>query len=286
MKGPIVKRYIIAGLGALALAGAGVATAMTLTPPSDLATATDAPPYSVTFSPTASPSGSASPSEGSKTPDATATPSALPKPPEEPTVANYTPPADPDSTAPINSNNPLANQKKEPGQEPALSAPQQMKTRSDGSIYFVDATTGKEVQQPESTTPGGGTNNTAPKPIDAPGAGSQQDKLNVATSYMNHLNALYNGKWDEACRYVALPAGVSASDCAAKFQKRTTAHPLTSTYSINNVNPVDVQGNNATMSPLALKDSNGDGTRAIPLTRSGSNPAVWLIDGKSLLEIN
>lgn len=286
MKGPIVKRYIYAGLGVLGLAGAGVAVAMTLTPPSDLATAVITPPYSSSASPSASATPSTSPSAATVTSDPTTSPSPETKPAEEPTVDSLIPPADPDSTDPVVSNNPLSNQKQNPGQEPVLSASQQMKTRADGTIYFVDAKTGQEVKEPEAVTPGGGTNNTAPKPIDAPGAGSQEDKMNAATSYMNHLNALYNGNWDEACKYVALPAGVSAADCAAKLEKRTTASPLVSTYSINNVNPVDIQGNNATMSPLALKNSQGEGTRAIPMTRSGSNASIWLIDGKSLTEIN
>lgn len=286
MKGPIVKRYIYAGLGVLGLAGAGVAVAMTLSPPSELATAVITPPYSSSATPSASPTVSASPSEDAPSPDATTTPEPETKPVEEPTVDILVAPADPDSTAPITSNNPLSNQKQNPGQEPILSASQQMKTRPDGTIYFVDAQTGQEIKEPESVTPGGGTNNTAPKPVDAPGAGSQEDKMNASTSYMNHLNALYNGNWDEACKYVALPAGVSSADCAAKLQKRTSERPLTSTYSINNVTPVDIQGNNATMSPLALKNSEGEGTRAIPMTRSSTDSKMWLIDGASLLEIN
>jgi hypothetical protein len=274
MKGSIVKRYIYAGLGALGLAGAGVAVAMSLTPPSDIASAVVTPPYSV--SPSASPSASASPSQGTPSPDVTTTPSPDTKPVEEPTVANIVPPADLDSTAPVSSGNSLVTQKQESGKEPVLAPAQESKTRADGTSYFVDKTTGEEVKPVQGVSSGAGENPN-PKPIDAPGAGSKEDKTNVATSYMNHLNALYKQDWNEACRYVAL-TNISATDCAAKLKERTMQRPLTSGYTIVNVDPIDVQGNKATMSPIALKNSAGVGTRGIPLTRSATDPSIWLVD--------
>lgn len=287
MKGPIVKRYIYAGLGALGLAGAGVAVAMTLNPPSDIATAVVEPTYSVSASPSASATASGAPSDAPASPDATTSPSEEPKPVEEPVVDNLLPPADPDSTAPISSNDPLVSQKQNPGTEPDLMPSLQVKTRPDGSTYFVDAKTGQEVKQPEGPAPANPApvpNQAGPKPVDAVGAGSIEDKTNAATSYMNHLNALYNRNWDEACTYMILPEGVTPADCAARLEARTNASPLPSEYSLNNVNTVDIQGDTGTVSMLALKDKNGSGSRAVSVTRSSTDKAVWLISGKSLTE--
>lgn len=285
MKGPIVKRYIYAGLGALGLAGAGVAVAMTLTPPNDIATAIVEPTYTVSASPSASPTGSTGTPDASASPEATTTPSEPAKPAEAVTVDTLVPPADPQSTDPIGSNDPFVNVKQDPGNEPALAPSQEMKTRADGTIYFVDANTGQEIKAPEAVAPAAGNNSEAPKPVDAIGAGSQEDKTNAATSYMNHLNALYNKNWNEACNYVLLPEGLTAADCANRLEKRTNERPFTSKYSLNNVNTVNVQGNNAKVSSLALKDANGEGTRAVTLTRSSGNAGIWLVDGKSLLDI-
>lgn len=288
MKGPIVKRYIYAGLGALGLAGAGVAVAMTLNPPSDLATAVVEPTYTVSASPSASPTDATGASEAPASPDATTTPSEEPKPVEEPVANTPQAPVDPDSTEPISSNDPLVSQKQNPGNEPELAPSLVAKTRADGSTYFVDAKTGQEVQQPQGappTNPAPAPNQAGPKPVDAVGAGSMEDKTNAATSYMNHLNALYNKNWDEACKYMILPAGVSAADCAARLEKRTNASPLPSEYSLNNVNTVDIQGDRGTVSMLALKNKNGEGSRAIPVTRSAADKNLWLISGDSLTEV-
>lgn len=286
MKGNSVKRYIYASLGALALTGAGFAAAITMTPPSDVATAV-VEPNAITASASGTPSASASASpNGSESPQATTTPSEAPKPVEPPVADTQTEAKerDPNDTSPISSNNPQFNTKANP-EEVMLSAPQQAKTRADGSTYFVNTKTGEEIKD---TTTTGNTSQPVQdpyaRPIDASGAGSKEDKTNVANSFVSYLNAIYNKDWQGACKYVSVE-GLSPADCAAKLEKRTSASPLKSAYTVNNVDPIDVQGDTAQISPLAVKNASGEGTASMKAHRSPANASVWLIEDKSLLEV-
>lgn len=279
MKGNAVKRYIYASLGALALTGAGFAAAITMTPPSDVATAVidanAAPSASASASPTATGS-----------PTATPAPSESASPVETPTAAPEIPleNRDPNDTSPVTSNNPLFNTKVNP-EEVMLSAPQEAKTRPDGSTYFVNAKTGEEIKDTTTTAnPPQPVKDSYARPIDAPGAGSKEDKTNVANSFVSYLNAIYNKNYQEACTYVSV-AGLTASDCAAKLEKRTSASPLKSAYTVNNVDPIDIQGDTAQISPLAVKNAAGEGTASMLAKRSPANPSIWLIEDKSLLEV-
>jgi hypothetical protein len=166
-----------------------------------------------------------------------------------------------------------------------LSAPQEAKTRSDGSTYFVNAKTGQEIKDTTTTAnPPQPIKDTYARPIDAPGAGSKEDKTNVANSLAAYLNAIYNKDYQEACTYVSV-AGLTPADCAAKLEKRTSASPLKSAYTVNNVDPIDIQGDTAQISPLAVKNAAGEGTASMIAHRSPAKASLWLIEDKSLLEV-
>lgn len=277
MKGNPLKRYIYAGLGALALTGAGFAVAVTMSPPSDVATAVIEANKAPSASASATPTPSASP-------QATGTPNETPKPSEEPTK----PPAipveqrDPNDTSPVDSGNPIFNQKANPQETVNLSPSQEVKTRADGSTYFVEVGTGKEISD---TTTGNITNpvqDPYAKPLDAPGAGSKEDKTNAATSLMNYLNAIHDEDFNKACSYVSVE-GLTPAQCLTALEKRTAKSPLKSSYTINNVDPIDIQGDTARLSPLAVKNADGEGTATMLAKKSATNASIWLIADNSLL---
>lgn len=283
MKGNAVKRYIYASLGALALTGAGFAAAITLTPPSDVATAV--------IEANASPSASASASPtATKSPIATTSPSESPKPAETPTetpeppVGEEAAQRDPNDTSPIGVNDHRFDAQAIPEQV-TVSPQQEVKTRADGSTYFVNAKTGEEIKNTTTTNgPAQPVQDPYARPLDASGAGSKEDKTNVANSFVSYLNAIYNKDYKEACKYVSVE-GLTAADCAAKLEKRTSASPLKSAYTVNNVDPIDVQGDTARVSPLAVKNAAGEGTASMIAHRSPASSSVWLIEDKSLLEV-
>lgn len=287
-----MKRYFYAGLGALAIAGAGIAAAVSLTPPDEVGTAVVAPVNSGTPSASATPSQAPQANiEPSKAPvdgKPTDTPSEPPRALESITVDEPPLVRSDTDTSPVNSGDSRVHEIAPGVSSVPLAVSQKMVTRADGSIYFVNAETGEEIPETQSDTPSINDSQSAPvsaKPIDAAGAGSKEDKTNVSTAYMNHLNALYNKKWNEACSYLVLPSNVDTAKCASYLEARTGRSPLKSTYTLNNVEPVDVKGDSAYISPLALKNSSGEGTAGMTAKRNASAPNGWLIEDFSLNNI-
>lgn len=287
-----MKRYFYAGLGALAIAGAGIAAAVSLTPPDEVGTAVIAPVNSGSPSATATPSQAPQATvEPSQAPDGgqpTETPSEPPRPLESVTVEEPPLVRSDTDTSPVSSGDSRVHAIAPGVSSVPLAPSQRMVTRSDGSTYFVNAETGEEIPETPSQTPNINESPNGPvpnKPIDAPGAGSKEDKTNVSTAYMNHLNALYNGDWNEACSYLVLPSNVDAAKCASYLEARTGRSPLKSTYTLNNVDPVDIQGDSAYISSLALKNAAGEGTAGMTAKRNASAPNGWLIEDFTLNSI-
>lgn len=165
-----------------------------------------------------------------------------------------------------------------------LAPPQEMRQREDGGIYFVNPLTGEEIKTPAAGSPNGAP--IAPGSGVAPvGKGSDADKLKIAETYRDYLNALYNEDYEKACTHVNIPAGMGMGDCMAKLTEWNSMFPITSEYSVDQYKLTDIQGNNADVSPWVVKDSSGNKAVKITFSKSASNPSVWLISEKVITQV-
>lgn len=151
-----------------------------------------------------------------------------------------------------------------------------LKQNPDGTIEFIDGDTGA-VQAPINPT----VENQTPVTV---GKGSDVDKKNATVSFLKHINALHEGNWAEACKYIQLPPGLTDADCQSKLEKRTTSTPITTSFTIADTAGNDINGDTAVVVGTSFKDSNGNFGQPTLLHRT-ANPEVWLVDGKQLTEI-
>lgn len=165
-----------------------------------------------------------------------------------------------------------------------LAPPQEMRQREDGGIYFVNPLTGEEIKTPatgsSSSTPVAPGSGVAPV-----GKGSDADKLKIAETYRDYLNALYNEDYEKACAYVNIPAGMGLGDCMAKLAEWNNMFPIVSEYSVDQYKLTDIQGNSAAVSPWVVKDSSGNKAVKVTFSKSASNPSVWLISEKVITQV-
>lgn len=259
-----MKRYIYTSIGVIVCIVILVIVGLNMSSKK----ADDIPlPYNPTTSSTANPT--TSPSKAPESPKATSTAIAEETPSGEPTAPIESPPA------PIEE--PAAEVLDENGNK--LSNASIMKENPDGTIYFVDGKTGEKLDD-EIAVVGEEPKKQAP----AVGAGNDTDKSNAAQSYLKHVNALYEGNWTEACKYIQIPEGLSQADCESKLAKRTTEFPLATSYVIGDIKGISVNGDQAVLSQDSIKQTNGERIRPSILNRT-SNPEVWKLGSQQLLEI-
>lgn len=264
-----MKRYIYPGIGVLAVLGGGLLF-MSLDERENLPD-TELPAVAVVDGTVSSePANDDDDNTETDKPTQVAEDTSKEKIPSEDPANNIPAPVNTDPNTAVNPESPIADQIE-------LSPSQEVRTRENGEVYFVDVKTGEEIKTPEDTV----HPPTATTELGAPGKGSDADKNSAATSYMNHLNAIVDGDYETACEYI-LPQP-EITNCAERLANRTAEFPLTSAYELSKTETVSIDGNNAYINPLSLRNSEGKGTPAVKLVRSSDSPNGWLLEDKSLI---
>lgn len=165
-----------------------------------------------------------------------------------------------------------------------LAPPQEMRQREDGAIYFVNPQTGEEIQSPV-TNPSAGAPVAPGSGVAPVGKGSDADKMKIAETYRDYLNALYNEDYEQACKHVSIPAGMAMNDCIAKLTEWNNLFPIDSEYSVDQYKLTNIEGNIADVSPWVVKDTKGNNAVKITFSKSASDPSVWLISEKVITQV-